>query len=195
MPRKQWQDIMSVIISERTEADMKKMKQEPSTKVTITARQIMNRDVVVVPENMGVRELANLLTEKMITGAPVVDAEGRLVGVVSSMDIVRYFSQENKDIRNSHNEHPEFYLRGWSDMIDTDEIGTFHVEEYSEPAWVSEIMTPTVFEVNEETPLTEIAAMMVRGRIHRVIVTNERRVVGIVSSLDVLRAVSEAAVA
>ncbi len=157
----------------------------------VTAKEIMSRDVVVVPENMGVRELANLLTEKMISGAPVVDERGSLVGVVSAMDIVRYFSNEEKDIQGDLQSRPEFYLREWDDLVGSDELKQFHVEEYAEPAWVSEIMTPVVFEVNEDTPVADIAAMMARGRIHRVIVTRRRRVVGIVSSLDILKSVAD----
>jgi len=155
-----------------------------------TAKDIMSRKVVVVPENMGIRELANLLTENMITGAPVIDEQGRLVGVVSAMDIVRYFSHEDKNIESDRHTQPAFDLREWADGVDFEELKHFHVEDYDEPTWVSEIMTPVVFEVNEDTPLTEIAAMMVRGRIHRVIVTRNRRVAGIVTSLDVLKVVA-----
>jgi len=130
------------------------------------------------------------LTDKMISGAPVVDDQGSLVGVVSAMDIVRYFGHEEKGLTSDFNTHPEFYLRGWDEVVDGDEMRQFHIEEYDEPAWVSEIMTPVVFEVSEDATLAEIAAMMVRGRIHRVIVTRDRRVVGIVTSLDMLKAVA-----
>lgn len=156
----------------------------------LTVKDIMNRDVVVVPENMGIRELANMLAEKMISGAPVVDEAGRVVGVVSVMDIVRFFGHENKNIQSDARTHPEFYVRGWDEFLDGDEWRQFHVEEYEEPAWVSDIMTPVVFEVKEDAALSEVAAMMVRGRIHRVIVTRQRRVVGIVSTLDVLKGVA-----
>ena len=52
-------------------------------------------------------------------------------------------------------------------------------------------MTPIVYEVGEDAPLSEIAEMMVKGQIHRVIVTNKGRVSGVVSSLDVLKAAAE----
>jgi CBS domain-containing protein len=156
----------------------------------ITAKHIMSRRVVVVPENMGIRELANLLSDTMITGAPVVDEQGRLVGMVSSMDVVRYFGHEEKSIKSEIATIPAFDVREWDDEVDFQELRQFHVEDYEEPAWVSDIMTPVVFEVAEDAPLSEIAAMMVRGRIHRVVVTQDGRISGIVSSLDVLKAVA-----
>ncbi len=55
----------------------------------LVAKDIMNADVIVAQDNMTVQELANLLTDNMITGVPVVDDSGKLVGVVSTTDIVR----------------------------------------------------------------------------------------------------------
>ncbi|HEX9653693.1 MAG TPA: CBS domain-containing protein, partial [bacterium] len=55
----------------------------------LVAKDIMNTDVITVEEDLSVGDLANLLTDKMITGAPVVNAKGKLVGVVSMSDIVR----------------------------------------------------------------------------------------------------------
>ena len=51
---------------------------------------------------------------------------------------------------------------------------------------VRDVMTPTVYGVSEDTPVAEIAEMMVQGRIHRVFVTRDGEVVGVVSALDLL---------
>ena len=58
-------------------------------------------------------------------------------------------------------------------------------------ATVGEIMTPMVFEVAEDLPVQQVASTMVRGRIHRVFVTRERKIVGVITALDVLRLISE----
>jgi CBS domain-containing protein len=60
-------------------------------------------------------------------------------------------------------------------------------EEESGTVLVSEIMTPTVYTVPDDTPVPEIASTMIAGRIHRLFVTRKRRVVGIVTPLDLLR--------
>ena len=55
----------------------------------LIAKDIMNPSVISVEEDLSVHELANFFTEKMISGAPVVNKDGKLVGVVSLSDIVR----------------------------------------------------------------------------------------------------------
>jgi predicted transcriptional regulator len=54
---------------------------------TLTANDVMNTEVLTVRVDLTVRELAAFLTEKQISGAPVVDLDGRLVGVVSVTDV------------------------------------------------------------------------------------------------------------
>ena len=51
-------------------------------------REIMTKDVVTVPPAMPVREVANLLSERNVSGVPVIDDEGRVLGVVSELDVV-----------------------------------------------------------------------------------------------------------
>jgi CBS-domain-containing membrane protein len=54
----------------------------------IPAREIMTRDVITVPATMPVKEIAQVLAERRITGLPVVDDEGRVVGIISELDII-----------------------------------------------------------------------------------------------------------
>jgi len=115
-----------------------------------TARDVMNAEVVTVRADMAVREAARILAEKEITGAPAVDDEGRLVGVVSVTDIA------------------ESEIDG-------------------EALLVRDVMTPTVYTVPEDTPVPQIARTMIAGRIHRLFVTSRGRVVGIVTSLDLMK--------
>lgn len=116
---------------------------------TQTAKDVMNLDVLVVQADTRAGEAAGFLTENQITGAPVVDEEGHLVGVVSLTDLA---------------------------------VGEAHSKDA-----VRDLMTPTVYTVPEDTPVPEIARAMIAGRIHRLFVTRQRRVVGIVTSLDLLR--------
>jgi len=157
----------------------------------LTASEIMNRDVIVAQESMTIQELANLLTAKMITGVPVVDLGGSLVGVVSATDIVRSSARRTAIARE--NLESSYYLRGWEDKVDEDELGSFHVEE-DEGLTVGEIMTPLIFKVTEDATLAEMADTMIGGRIHRLLITKDDRVVGIVTTLDMLKAIRNYAV-
>lgn len=152
----------------------------------LVAKDIMNPSVIVAAEDMTVQELANLLTSKMITGAPVVDDTGKPVGVVSTTDIVRSSARRTGAV---HERLASSYcLRGWEDQIDEAELREFHVEE-DDDLVVRDIMTPLIFKVSEDTSIAEMADTMIGGRIHRLLVTRDDRVVGIVTTLDMLKAI------
>lgn len=148
----------------------------------ITAADLMNPEVLVVPEDMTVRELARFLIDNEITGAPVEDPSGKLVGVVSVVDIAAVASDDG-NVRTDRSS-PDFYVRGWEDKVSAEEIRDFRVD--NEDLLVGEIMTPTVFSVTEEATVEEVAATMLRGHLHRLLVTRDGRPVGIVSTSDLL---------
>ena len=148
----------------------------------ITAGDLMNPEVLTVPENMTVCELARYLTDNQITGAPVESLSGRLIGVVSVVDIAGVAS-DSGNIRTDRSS-PDFYVRGWEDKLTPEEIKDFRVD--NEDLQVGEIMTPTVFSVSEDDTVSAIASTMLRGHLHRVLVTREERPVGIISTSDLL---------
>ena len=152
----------------------------------LTAKDIMTRDVIVVQDTMSLSELAGVLMSNMITGAPVVDDAGKLVGVVSSTDVVRGTALEASSIR----QESSYYLHGWEDEINEEELPAFRVVDGAGMR-VQDIMTSTIFSVPESAGMAEMADAMIRGRIHRLIVTRGARVVGIVTTLDLLRAVRD----
>ena len=150
---------------------------------TGTAADVMNRDVLMVREDMTLSELAAFLTEHEITGAPVVDRKGKPVGVVSVTDMAESYSAPEDSPRQDR--HHQYFAHGWEGRVNADELRGIHVE--GEGRLVADIMTPTVFTVPEETPVSQIAKTMIAGRIHRLLVTRKERIVGIVTTLDLLR--------
>jgi CBS domain-containing protein len=148
---------------------------------TQTAADVMTPEVLMVPEDMTVSELADFLTEHEITGAPVVDQRGKAVGVVSVTDIAAAHSGTEAVMRRGP--HHEYFRGG--EAVAATEMRGFHVED--DERQVAEIMTPTIFSVPEETPVAQIAKTMIAGRIHRLLVTRKEKIVGIVTSLDLLR--------
>ncbi len=150
----------------------------------LKAKDIMNTDVLSVRDDMTVQELAGFLTEREILGAPVVDSEGEVVGVVSCTDIAQSTTTEANMLLERST--PGFYEHGWEDKLDPDEMVGLHVEG-NESLPVKEIMTPTIYTVPEDTPISDIAKAMVAGRIHRLLVTRGSRLVGIITTLDMLK--------
>jgi predicted transcriptional regulator len=142
-----------------------------------TARDVMIHPVFAVREDWTVHELASFFTEKGISGAPVLDAAGRLTGVVSLTDIVDQVTREREpDARTS---------RAWEKRFNPEDLKGLAIEDGGR--LVAEIMTPTFFTIPDTTPLPKIARTMVAGRIHRLLVTRQGHVVGIVTTLDLLR--------
>ena len=62
--------------------------------LTLTAADLMSRDVVAIPQEMSLRAAAHVLAQSAISGAPVVDARGRCVGVLSATDFVRWIEED-----------------------------------------------------------------------------------------------------
>jgi CBS domain-containing protein len=150
----------------------------------LTAADVMNPQVLAVRPEMTVHELSSFLTENQITGAPVLDSQGRLVGVVSETDIAEaeLTREEAVDDRSD----PEFDVRGWEQEVEPDEMRELHLHVASGLS-VRDIMTPTAYTVPCDTPVPELARTMVTGRIHRLLVTRKSHIVGIVTSLDLLK--------
>ncbi len=154
-----------------------------STLHTVTAEQIMCQKVITVPQDWPIDQLARFFTDKSISGAPVVDNNGHLIGVVSLSDIVR---QTGSGLVDRSHRDDDFYNAMTDASISPEEQRAFH-ESIDESVLVSDIMTPMIFEVAPNTPLIQVAEAMVKGRIHRVMVTEGRQLKGIISVLDLLK--------
>jgi CBS domain-containing protein len=147
----------------------------------ITASDLMNPEVLTVRDDMDVRDLAAFLIENEISGAPVEDSEGRLVGVVSVVDIAALTSGEGRRLARDGS---DFFVRDWGESLDEDEVE--ELPDSPEGRRVADIMNPKIYSVREDATVSEIASFMLKGHIHRLIVTREDRAVGIVTTSDLL---------
>jgi CBS domain-containing protein len=145
----------------------------------ITAADLMNPDVLTVPDDMSVRDLARFLVDNDITGAPVEDDAGRLVGVVSVFDIARLLGEDEDDFELEEREGAP--ANGASDDAGLDEAG-----DDEDELLVEDIMTPAVWSVTEEATVPEVASLMLKEHLHRLLVVREEEPVGIISTSDLL---------
>ncbi len=136
----------------------------------------MTRVVVCVEPSLSLEALVVLLLERGIGGAPVVDAHGRTVGMVSKTDLLRE--------RNAATAETATVQSGEREI----ELGPgFHVEQIMSGT-VADVMTPVAFTITEETTIARAAALMAYEGIHRLpVVDANRQVVGILTTLDVMR--------
>ncbi len=156
-----------------------------------TVADIMQTDLVTIRTDASVRELTRLLADMNIGGVPVVDANGALRGVVSATDVVRRAAESGA-------------LDFQDDVVDVDAVDYYQPVDAGWNEWASvsslrepealtveDIMTTVSFGVAPSTTLPGLADFLVRGRIHRALVMEGTRLVGLVTAMDVLKAVAE----
>ena len=128
---------------------------------SLTAKDVMSATVLTVRDDLKLSRVAEVLAENEISGAPVLDDQGSLLGVVSLRDVARSMD----DPAGDGGARPELSVR--------------------------QIMTPIADTVPESMPVPEIAQIMVANGYHRMVVTRREQPVGIVSSMDLLRLIAE----
>ncbi len=144
--------------------------------LALTAADLMTAPVMTIPEMTPLREAARLLLRSSISGAPVVDAAGRCLGVLSSSDFVSWAGANGKEIS---------FIAPWGERIPVEDFPDQEIRHY---------MTAQPVTVAPQCSIGELAEKMVEAHIHRVlVVVDHDRPCGIVSSTDILAAVMRAA--
>jgi CBS domain-containing protein len=139
-----------------------------------------------LPRDMVLSDVVRVLEQFQIGGAPVVDEQGRCIGVFSTADFLRYMQPGNRTARMPP-PVPGCACSEWK-IIYYDDWDSFPAES------VYHYMTADPIVVAPTTPLGELARIMVDAHIHRLIVADaDRRPIGMVSSTDVMAAVARAA--
>ena len=138
------------------------------------AKDIMTTDVVTIAPDLRVEQIAQLLLSCGISGVPVVDAGGALIGLVSEGDLLR--RREGGTER-----HRSWWL---SLLTSPEERAREFVKTHGRTA--EQVMTREVITVTADTPVGEIAQILERRRIKRVPVVEDGKIVGIVSRANLL---------
>jgi len=144
------------------------------------AMDVMTTDVITVDPDTTVQALATLLAERGISGAPVVDSSGRLVGIISEGDLLH-----RAEIGTARR-HRERRRSWWLDHFASD-LAREYVKSHGRT--VKDLMTRDVVTVTEDMDLGDVAALLEAKRIKRVPVMREGKIVGIISRANIVRAV------
>jgi CBS domain-containing protein len=155
----------------------------PASFSRLCAADIMQRDLVTAQIDDPLSTLERIFADERVSGVPVLDGDERLVGILSMADLVRRYA-ENQDLPDD-----DAYPRYGDDLDDT-ELVAFDREQQDEPC-AGDLMSTDVAAVTPDTPLRSVARVLVERRIHRVLVVGKAGVVGLVSTLDLLRAVAD----
>ncbi len=153
-----------------------------------SAKDVMTSDVKTVGADWPLDRVAEFLIEHDISGAPVVDGD-TLVGVISLTDLARHDSVSGN--RTSSDRPAAYYRNELEHLYAEEEVDQLRVREGDETT-ARDVMTDEIYDVNAHTSVQQIAQVMHRGRIHRVFVTTDGEIRGVISALDMLKVVAEA---
>jgi CBS domain-containing protein len=145
-----------------------------------TAGDLMTRDVAVVHPDTSLLEAVKVMAQRRISGMPVVDDAGTIVGMMSEGDLVRW-----------HEGYTERQAR-WLDMLAEgfDLAPDFLRGIREQQRKVKYVMSPGATTVTEEAPARDIAHLMYAKNIKRVPVVRDGKLVGIVARSDLVRALA-----
>ncbi len=144
------------------------------------ARDIMTTDLVTATPDADIVSLARLMMEHRVSALPVVEADGRLVGVVSEGDLLR-----------RHELGTERRLSLWMRLLEGEEaVAREFVRSHGRRA--RDVMSSDLVTVNEDAALPEMARLMEERHVKRVIVVRDNLPVGIVSRADLVRGLTAA---
>lgn len=147
----------------------------------VTARDLMRTDVVTVSYSAPLSEVERVLADNRISGAPVVDEVGRIIGVVSIRDLVeRYAADPDARPRRGAG-----FFELSTEELEEEDLDAFEVPEEAEET-ARDVMTAQIHTVPGAAGLKEIADAMCRHKVHRVLVEEEGRLLGLISTLDIL---------
>lgn len=134
-------------------------------------KDIMTTDLVTIKENMTIRDLIKTFADKDILGVPVINDEGFVCGVVSSIDILKNES--------SHSFYHDPFMKNF-------EISFLEDAKFFD-CKVADIMSRDLYTINPEEPIAVMARIMYNKKIHRLLVTEYNKLIGIVSTFDLLK--------
>lgn len=144
----------------------------------LTAGDIMTRNVVTVPPHASIRHVAKLLATRHISGLPVVEESGKLVGMVTEGDLLTY--------RGTPGEHQAWWLDMLAEGFDLAPNYLEAVE--AERDKVRKFMKTDIVSVPESMRLADIARLMTEKKVNRLPVLKAGKLVGIIARADLVRA-------
>jgi CBS domain-containing protein len=151
----------------------------------VNVESVMKKPIVV-NQNSNIGDVIELFRKHKISGAPVVDDNNNLVGIVSESDIIKTLTTHDEDIN--------IILPSPFDLIELPLKTTLKIEEFKEDiknalkTKVSDVMTRDVIIISPDAPINEAANIMIRNNIKRLPVVKNDTLVGIITRGDLMEA-------
>lgn len=144
------------------------------------ARDIMTPHIKTVPQSWTMQRFAAFLSENNISGSPVSDDEGHIIGIATLKDIADFHFNSVKTNYDSQLDEDELKEVRRLRMMIFEGMAKLPVE-------VGDIMTPIVFSVEEDSSIQDVAQLMMKEHLHRVFVKKSGVLTGIITTYDLLK--------
>jgi len=154
----------------------------------LTAKEIMNKEVLTVHSELSIQGLADFLFQNAISGAPVISDDDKLIGAVSVTDILRHETVPEKGVQFNHRH--DYYVHTTDDRFSHQDLDALHFTD-DPPTTVADIMNSRILAVGENDTVQQVADTMLKNRVHRVFVTRHDKLVGIISTADMLKVIRD----
>lgn len=147
------------------------------------AKDVMTANVHTVKVDWSFGQLIDFFATHKVSGAPVLNEKGEPVGVVTITDLLKreILSTKETVLNRASDFYGEFLGQ---ELTSNDKEALIKVAEQTYQ--IKDIMTPVVYEVSEEDSLKAVATAMIERHIHRVFVTRNKQLCGIISSMDIV---------
>ncbi len=144
------------------------------------ARDVMVAPVITAKPSSSIKDVAEMMVEKRISGLPVVDDDGKLVGMISEGDLMHRVEARTERRRS-----------WWLRLIAADNVlASEYIQGHSRK--VGDLMKPKPITATPETPVSDLAVLMERNAIKRVPIVHDGQLVGIVSRANLVQAIATA---
>lgn len=152
---------------------------------TTTAGNIMSRPLIVLNTEDSMEHAAGVFAHRQISGAPVMDGQGRPVGVLTKTDLVRY---EREHLLVNMPENVRRAMQSRATPLEAIAELTGFVNKTGDDL-VKRWMTPQIFSVDQTAPLRDVISEMFYRHIHRVFVRSHetQELAGVITTFDVLK--------
>lgn len=148
----------------------------------LKAKDIMTSEVITVDENRSVKDLAKILAENKISGVPVVDDQGKIVGIVTESDL----------IDRAKKVHIPTVMRLFDSFVFLESPERMEKDlKKMAASTVRDICNEKVVSVTPATPLDEVATLMSENKVHTLPVINKGKLVGIIGKSDIIRTLAQ----
>lgn len=150
---------------------------------SILAGDIMSSDLLTVYEGWTIFRLAEFFIKHQISAAPVIASDHELVGIVSVGDVFRFNNMDDSEKGSVMRNH---YRDSCGQDINQEDLRAW-VKDADKNCTVHQIMTHEVIAVDKCTSIEQVTDILLDKHIHRLFVTDNNKVVGVITAMDLLR--------